>query len=95
MDRTMSDAEDTVRYWLGEEFGGPVTRSERDQFNAAVRGVLAELDAERAAHNETKAERDHYRNAARSAERSLVNGCHADARATLHAAFKRNSEREV
>ena len=54
MDRTMSDAEDTVRYWLGEEFGGPVTRSERDQFNAAVRGVLAELDAERAAHEATR-----------------------------------------
>ena len=54
MDRTMSDAEDTVRYWLGEEFGGPVTGSERDQFNAAVRGVLAELDAERAAHEATR-----------------------------------------
>lgn len=64
-------------------------------YNADARLMLAELDAERAAHNETKAERDHYRNAARSAERSLVNGCHADARATLHAAFKRNSEREV
>ena len=61
MARTMSDAEDTVRYWLGEEFGGPVTGSDHDQFNAAVRGMLAELDAERAAHERTKAERDYYR----------------------------------
>lgn len=57
MARTMSDAEDTVRYWLGEEFGGPVTGSDHDQFNAAVRTLLAELDAERAAHEATKARR--------------------------------------
>lgn len=41
--KVVEKAQESVEYWLGTEFGGPVTQSDRDWFYRDVRILLERL----------------------------------------------------